>query len=387
MADSSGSGGAGNLNDPSNYVRSPPSTLVKVKGTARNDVNGSIGIVVSYDRNRGRYVVSLLPGQGHRSAASAAAAAAAARAAGQASPLVLSLKPENLSEASVVEKVKAQGIAAWSELQRTMADPNIREQIRRAYTSVQMRLPGGVKPEHAGGALLVLWLLCAWTFGFAKAFMTSSLLGLILAVCVQDIAAGASPATTARNFPRRWREAVVQSTGYGRLTETQAMVGFAVLFLLSARVIFAPTPLNRPVGPAALPEVPSQSMPPEPPGHHRRLEDLYRLGFEDGKAGKEYGTSLPDLSESPPLADKPKGPDPAWDPLNPPPGPSSGGGSKFGFGTVMSGFTIFRFVKEAGFTPDGRFDRGLLEANVRNMPPWKLGLIGLCVFNVVRVLF
>uniref|UniRef100_A0A7S4HRJ6 Uncharacterized protein n=1 Tax=Odontella aurita TaxID=265563 RepID=A0A7S4HRJ6_9STRA len=396
-ASSSSADGGGNPNDPSGFVTSPPSTMVKVINTARAEINESIGMVLSYNRERGRYNVSLLPGQS--SASAAAGNAASARAAGGAHSMsVMSFKPENLTAASAIEKAKAQGLVAIDRLKRMAADPNVREQVRRAYTSVQARLPPGVKPEYVGVALMVLWWMSVWFFGFSKTVMVTSISGLIVSVCLQDILAGSDAKTIVQKFPGRWRQAVVQSTGFSRVTEKQALAGFVIVMLLSAKVVMTPALKRAPKAPTAA----SAAIPPDPAGQQSRnlkapsfnIEEIYKMGFNDAKDGKDYGTSMPDPTEFAAAASSADAVSAArgvdydpreWD-LNPPP-PPEGKQSKFGFGTIMAAFTLFRFGKEIAINPDGHFDQQMAMANLNLMPKWKLGIVALSLYRVVSVLF
>jgi hypothetical protein len=52
-----------NHRDPSGYVESPPACVVKVQGTARDDINGLMGIVISYNLDRERYLVHMTKSQ------------------------------------------------------------------------------------------------------------------------------------------------------------------------------------------------------------------------------------------------------------------------------------------------------------------------------------
>jgi len=398
--------GSGNPTDPSGFLTSPPSTMVKIINTARADMNGTVGIVLSYDTNRGRYNVSVLPGQ--TSALSSAGNAAAARAAGSGGgggqPPVLSLKPENLIKASAIDRAKAHALVAADRIKRIAADPQVREQMRRAYSSVQSRLPRGVKPEHAGMALFVLWWVSVWYIGFSKTVMITSLSGLILSVCLQDFMAGCDARTVARNFPRRWREAIVQSTGFARITERQALAAFVVMMVLGAKIVVTPAPVRSPKtmaaataatgnGAVVLEETPS-------PGQRPRgldsinVEELYKMGFNDAREGKDYGASLPDLKEVTITSghralSNVEGVSSEYDPrewdLNPPPKPQQK--SKFGFGTVMAAMTLFRFGKEIAINPDGQFDQQMAMANLNMMPKWKIGLVAFCLYQVVNAIF
>jgi hypothetical protein len=49
--------------DPSNLVTSPPSVFVTVVNTGRHDINGLLGIVVSYNMEHERYLVHMTRSQ------------------------------------------------------------------------------------------------------------------------------------------------------------------------------------------------------------------------------------------------------------------------------------------------------------------------------------
>lgn len=354
--------------DPSGLLTSPPSTFVKITGTSRDDLNGKMCVALQYDTGRGRYMVQLLPGQQQGAGAVPTAGA----------PAAMSFKPDNLVRPSMMEKVGAQARLAKHEATRLISDPDSRERAKRAYTSANQRLPGPVKPEHAAIGLGVAWLLMARSFGVSKAVLATTLLLVTASTTLPDLIAGADASTVAKNFPKRLREQVAQSTGYSSVTERQALAGLGVLFLLSAKLLLTPAGAAAAAG-TARPSVPS--MPPSPIAGG--AEELYRLGYDDAKAGRDFGTSLPED----PHPSRPAGADLnfPYQPDAPPPLPPSRK-NKFGIGSVLAAFSVFRFAKELGVTPDGRFDPRLLVANVRVQKPWKLAIMGLSVYRLVSAL-
>eukprot|EP00957_Ditylum_brightwellii_P145749 11098618-Ditylum_brightwellii.AAC.1 len=94
-------------------------------------------------------------------------------------------KPENVQKATFVDSYKYKALELKNAAMMLYNDPHTKEQLRRAYTSVAVRLPPPVKPEHvAGGSIMIL----------------------IPTVSLQDIAAGKSYKEVATNFPNRWKE-------------------------------------------------------------------------------------------------------------------------------------------------------------------------------------
>lgn len=125
------------------------------------------------------------------------------------------------------------------------------------------------------------------------------------------------------------------------------------------------------------------------------LEEIYKMGYEDSSKNIEFGTSLPENHESfqftqsyssMNIDEKETFEYDDYEPTPPPLPPkqgSSGGGNKFGFGTLMSMFALFRSVKELGFNAEGRFDYPLFMANVQNVPPLKMAFMGFMLYRVV----
>ena len=382
--------------DPSGFITNPPSTFVKIVGTSREDLNGLVCVALQYNAGTGRYIVQLLPGQGSNDAprpGEAAAAAAAARAAGgsAAAAAGLSFKPENLVACSAMDKVKAQATFAMHEAKRFMNSPDTKEKMRRMYTSLDQRLPPQVKPEYVGiGALIVLFIVTR-IIGFSKIVLLTSLVMMLAMILMPELSAGVTdPALLASRFPDRLRDNIANATGYTSLTKKHAMIGFGLFMFFALKLLATPAGSAAPPPAAASRSAPSSTFDPVvdagvksplPPGKSFDMEDIYKLGFEDGKDGKDFGTSLP--KSRGPSAPQGTAADTNFDDLPPyhpsPPAKES----KFGLTWAMSVFGLFRGVKELGVTPDGRFDPQFLVANVKGAPPLKLALMGFCLYRVL----
>jgi len=154
------------------------------------------------------------------------------------------------------------------------------------------------------------------------------------------------------------------------------------------------------------------------------MEHYYKLGFEDAKSEKEFGTSLREEEEK----QKQSGRQLTGDELDPNsspfntmeeddndeqqryedsefydqeiipqsrrrPNPSSsqgkggGGGSKFGFGTGMSLLYIYRTIMDLGNRDGTGFNIETLKQNIATMETWKKALLGLSIFNLSKSFF
>ena len=127
-------------NDPSGFVTTPPSTIVKIQGTTRDDINGKLGIVVQYQEDRGRYLVHLTSNQ-----------------------TVVSMKPDNLVKGSYVEQAQAY-------YEQLCKDP----QVQRILAQMQRGLPPGVTLKHAGMGFGAFLLVMVYLLGFSRTLMLVS---------------------------------------------------------------------------------------------------------------------------------------------------------------------------------------------------------------------
>lgn len=163
-----------------------------------------------------------------------------------------------------------------------------------------------------------------------------------------------------------------------------------VLLLLSFKALITPTQSRAP------PVPPSSSNGGSSIPSRLSIEQAYKLGFQDANDGKEFGSSMYSFSNNfPDINDvatiDTETPYDAMDPLfleddyQRPQQKRSGG---FGLSQVLSLFAIYRMVTELGGNPmDGTFSTQRLIANAKATEPWRLGLFGFAVYNILKALF
>ena len=350
------------ITDPAQLLQK----YVKIKGLAsKPELNAQVGFVDSYLADRERYMITL---PRHVSAAPVA------------------LKSNNLEIASFVDRSKAKAEEVMFMGRTVMQDERVKETIRRTYTSIDQRLPGPMKPQHLLVGILLAFMLTIRLIGFTKFIFISSVLLIILAVSLPDLISGErNIKTLATKFPMRWKEAIEQNTGFK--PSKRVANGILVFFLLFAgKVIFVPKPsvlekidygstYQKDDSPE-LSDVPSFTM-----------EEVYKLGYEDASDQKPYGESLPSSHKDTVFSSHSTPPrlgvydDFEYIPTHPPPPPPPKK-NKFGFGTAMAAFSVFRTVKEMGFV-NGKFEPSVFIANVRNMPPLKMAFSGFMLYKVL----
>lgn len=381
MADTASSNTT-NPNDPSSFL-SQPNVLVKVVNTGRADLNDQLGQVISYNADRNRYTIAMILASSTNPSHTRPNAATA-----------LSFKPENLVKANLMERAKFYAQTFKQQLRDTANDPQVQEAMRRAYTSIQTRLPTGVKPEYLLYVLLFLLLVAIRYVGFGKTILFLSLLSMPVVVAAPDLQRGLDVPAVVRAFPQRLRETVVQATGFTWVTERMALGAFVLMFVMSAKVLITPYPTAAPSPPVTGSSTASSA---GAPGLSLTVDEIYKWGYEDGKAGKEYGASvtgvdLSDVTSVPGVSTGPKGIDPNSETIDwaydaPPTPPKRGGFFKnFGVGKIMSMFALFRTLRELAMGPGG-YSLDNLTMNLRRLEPWRLGMIAFCLFNVMRGLF
>jgi hypothetical protein len=242
-----------------NATPSLVSKVVKLSGTTR--YNGEIGLCVGFNQERNRYSVKL-------DAAT-----------------VIAVKSENLLLANTVDKVKYRVREAKWQSQQIVNDPNVRRQAHQAYMTVASMLPSYLPPERLAVVLLILSVLIIRTIGLFKSLILFSLLMLPVSVSLKDIMQNPSiirnPKHLIRRFPTNLKNALAEATGYTGISETMAVAGTALFVGMAVKVLLAPAVEN---------SVPNQR--PLGPDVQDQLREIYKLGFEDGARGKDYGTSF-----------------------------------------------------------------------------------------------
>jgi hypothetical protein len=421
------------------------SKTVKIHSvTAKPELNGKLGIATSYLPDHNRYVVQVTvlhpPPTGNNNNNNNNNGNIQTNA-GMASKKSVSLKPSNLQAATLAERIMDKAREGRQIASLLLSDPRLRHFVEEARGRIQSRLPPSVPAEYvlAGGVLILLYGV--YRLGVSKFILLASLISILVAVVLPDIAGGVRDwKVLVRNFPRRWKAALVQTTGYEALSDRVSMLALVLLLLVCGKVLITSPAsggrvrvttmeeevVEREGGPFSIPPVRVSGV---PDGIRSwTVEEIYKLGYEDGTkqviatTGSEseseseepissyYGTSLPMGFESLGYFADPADVRrrrrttntntdmPEWDygyqeeeherlqTPNPfetqppqPPTPKS----KFGIGTAFSLFAVGRAVKEMGFTGEGRFDSRLFLANLRMMEPWRIGLMALAVWRVV----
>lgn len=348
-----------------------------------------LGIVKSYNLQNNRYTVQLY----------------------SASPISppISLKADNLVHASYVEKAKGQIEQMKTMIQFIRSNPEVRNEFIRIYSLIQDKLPHGVKPEYAIGGVLLLLLVLIYKIGFFRCIMILSILGMLITVSLPDLMAGVTDfKILARNFPARWRNVIHENTGYSLSPKVANGLLIGTL-LLSTKILL--TDLrggNTGSGDRSskLTQTELDMMnndnsfhqngrPKHTTGPSWTIEEIYKMGYDDGIKNDDYGSSLPENHEtfyfsssstesSTTSAFSTSDFEYDYKPTTPqfPPSPPPKKKSNIGFGTLLSMFGLFRSVKELGFV-NGAFDFNFFKANVQTMPPLKMALMGLLLYRVV----
>jgi hypothetical protein len=339
------------MSDPSNFVRSPPSVIVKVLNTSQPSINGQLGLVIQFNQDRGRYLVHIAQTQ-----------------------QTISLKPENLVQGNMIDQVKAQYLLLSK-------DPRVQQEVQKYYSLAQSKLPSTVKPEQAAIGLGLLVLLGMYFFGFTRVLMMITMILLLGVIIGPDVVAGGRVnfnwRIIAANFPSRCRGLIEQTMPMvqGKVSDKVATGIIVMLLLFSARAIFLP--------------LASRSVPTSPPPKFAERntfsrEAAYKLGYDDASLGKEFGTSLTESSAELPSSS-------IYDDYGTDfsayahPRPWY---SKLGMWQIMSIFNIGRTLSELGSdSATGTFSPSVAIMNLRIAPPMKLGLLAFSIYNVVKVFF
>lgn len=314
--------------------------------TAKPALNDKIGVAQTYIPDRDRYLVSLPP---------------------HISPSPVALRADNLAPASFAERARGKIDEAWGMMNFILQDERVREGVRRAYTSLDQRLPPNVTPQHVGGVLLLLLFGLIYNLGLARTLMLLSLIGMGVVVALPDILDRRDVSFIAKNFPSRFKDAIEQNTGYSP-TQNVSNAILVVLLLVSGKVLLTSSGAGGSTGRGG---GGAGAISPW------TLEEVYKLGYQDAQNNKPYGENLPSNHETMHF--------PQYDYADfdssyvPPPTQK---GSKIGFGTIMALFALGRTIKELGFV-NGRFEPNFFVANARNLPPMKIAFLAFMAYRVL----
>ena len=387
--------------DPSHYLPAanggkPP--LLKLQNiSARPELNGTFGQAVSF--SAGRYVVALID--------STIAAAQATGNGNDAQPTFLKLKPENLTEAGNLDQLKFGASMMAQSAKAYIASPTMQNIGKLIIDKMPPALQSKMTPNRAllglaiGCVLLlyILWIILGKLFGFNKMIVFTCLITLLLAVSSPDWMEGYKAnkpmkliaKNVVMNFRMRWKDNLVNITGYNNISDNMALASLVFILLFSGKILMTRSPTHLPSMSMGDNINMQRSVVPQQPQYD--LEYIYKLGYDDHKAGNEFGTSLPDDIIKVPLAISTtqdgynENNNFDYDDYNPPlPPPRKS--SSLGMGTLLSMFTLYRFGKDLVTSPDGQIvlDPQYIMARMRGIETWRLGMLAMSLYRVVTAL-
>lgn len=334
--------------------------------SVKPELNNKIGVVQSYLPERSRYLVSFPP---------------------HISPAPIAFKADNLAIPTFAEKARGKIDEFWGMVMTIYHDQNLRQELRRGLVSIQSKLPPNVKIEHVAVGILLLIFGVIYMLGLSKTIMLVSLVSMMFVVALPDVVARRDAVSIVKNFPSRWKEAIEQNTGYRLSLRTATGILIAIL-ILSSKVLLTPQSYSRRLDKYGSDDLSYKGDKINLPSDvvSFTMEEVYRLGYQDGQNKDNFGESLPKNHASMSFRSLDSGfkYDDAYynhDYLAPPTPKKS----KFGLGTMISLFALGKTIKELGFV-QGRFDWNILVTNVRNLPPMRMALLAFMAYRVVSAI-
>ncbi len=334
--------------DPCGYVTVPPSVVVKVAGTGRSDINGLLGIVISFNVERERYLVHMTRSQS-----------------------TMVLKKEHLTKANILESYRAQ-------MEQLRNDARVREKMSK-YLNLCRLFVAPLQLSHVVGGALALIFGLIYMVGFIKTIMTTSLIALISTIAGPDVTSG--PQAIIKNFPERARTVMEKQIPIlrGKLTNRVAV---GVILLL---VAFCLQSLTLSYSKADFQS--HGSIARKPAFDKTMLEKYYSMGYEDAAKGRQHGSSLLGNLQSVKVEEV------LWQRNN---NDDREGNRKKGE-SVLSKLTnltniasmiyLYRSIIELGTDHSTNlFSVGQLAANVQHHTEWwRKALLVLSIYNVLRI--
>lgn len=374
-------------------------SIVKIIGTARDDLNGLLGFCTAYNRDRERYMVRM----------------ANVDSANAPNATVMALKPTNLVQASKLEGYKAQ-------FQQLVTDPRLRQRLAYYYEYAN----GKCRPfqlEHVVGVATLLLGLGLYFVGVTKTLMAVSATLMIGLILVEDVVRHRKPwRQVVQNFPSRSKMVLEKQFPFvrGKLSEPVAAGIVGVLLALTIQsVVFTNNNSNKATTTTTTdssstttttmpsrPVLSSSSMSSMTNNKNNRdeLEKYYNLGFEDSLDGKDRGHSfareIQRLLEEEASAASANADDLLLEPIAYSPSPltapttSTQSSSSFlsrllSMRTAGSLFYLYRSAMQIGVDPStGIFSIAQMAANIQHaMPAWQKGMLAFSCYNLISNLF
>ncbi|KAL7484627.1 hypothetical protein ACHAW6_010259 [Cyclotella cf. meneghiniana] len=378
-------------NDPLNVLpispTSPPALLKLIHIATRPSLNGQYCHALSFSNER--YTVALID------AKSAAAAIVHSHLGGvgqRQQPQNLRIQPASLTKASKLDEMKLAGVVAVEAMKLAVNHDKV---VEFGTRMTPHSLRGRVSPMQAL-ALLTSILLCGlvvlgYWIGFNKLVVALSLLSLLAIVSSPDWMEGWKQGKpfklvltqTINNLNTRWKQMLIQATGTN-ISNGVALGSLILVMLWTAKILFTPVGRTEAIRPNSLMTARQ--------GQKYDLEFIYKLGYDDGKSGEAFGSSLPEdvvLTGNPSrMQQTQRRMDDSsldWEDYNPTPLKTR---SNLGMGTLLSMFALFRFGKDLITYPDGRVirDPNLIWMKLKSLEPWRLGLIFMSLYRVLGAL-
>jgi hypothetical protein len=374
---STGVGGNSSTRDPMGFLTSPPSVVVKVVGTARDDINGLLGTVLNYNMERERYLVHMSTSQS-----------------------IMALKKENITKASLIEKYRCH----WQQLQN---DPRVREKVAHYIRWCEQQVQP-YKLWQVVGALVLFLGTMFYLFGFTRCLMMVSLIMLLLVIVMPDITAKTPWKVMMQRFPTRSRETLEQQLPFlkGKLSDRMALAAVMVIIAFSIQSLFVSrTMSSTPKVPSAPPIRPISTSTTSTTTEmdKKMMEKYYHLGFQDAMDGKDMGHSIQEeldkitqaeqlrsllMQEATGTTDPLDGGDFDYYPPPQPARPKSTMSKLLNFSSVGSIYYIYRMLKEKGTDQSTNlFSMGQLAANLQHHTEWwQQAMLVFSVYNLIRIL-
>lgn len=239
--------------DPCGFITVPPSTVVRVTGTARQDINGLLGIVESFNVEKERYLVHMTRSQS-----------------------TMAIRKENLAKASFVESYQAQ----WEQLQN---DARVQEKMSN-YLNFLRQYVAPLALSHVVGGVLTLLVFLVYFMGLAKTILLISSISLIALIAGPDLTSG--PKGVVENFLERASAMIEKQFPIirGKISNRIAVCIILCLFTVCIQSLFSIV-----VGA----ELRHTEKTLEMPTIDRAvLEQYYSFGYEDAVKGRVHRFSL-----------------------------------------------------------------------------------------------
>lgn len=298
---------------------------VTIVNTSRDDVNGSVGLCKTFIPDKQRYAIHVCKGLVPPTEA------------------IMNLKVENLTPAGTM----AGKIAEYKMMAVEAAkDPQMKQSLA-AFSLMSSELERflatyGLTIRTFFAGIFGLVSVHFYFRGLMKTLMLFFLVYYPTMFAMPDLRARKSPLQIIRNLPNNIRSQLTVATG--RDIPVWAVTGgFVLVWGMGAKVVLSPAS-------AAAVASSHGSIPAA------EIDKAYAMGFDDGSAGKPYGTSLP---TGPSV-----GSDASYD--SPPPPASSS--SPFNFSNLMSLGLLAKFAYEAGSDGAGGWNPVLIVPYVQANP-------------------